>query len=441
MPKATFTFPKGFLWGSATAAHQVEGFNSNNDWWAWEQIEGNIHAGDKSGRACDWWAGRWREDFDRAHETYQNAHRLSVEWSRIQPEPDRWDESALDRYRQMLIGLHERDMTAMVTLHHFTNPLWLADMGGWENPETPELFAAYVEKTVDALIAHCSLWVTINEPNVYMAGGYLGGGFPPGKNDLKLALQVLANMVRGHAAAYQVIHKLQPDAQVGIALNYRSFKPASWSPLDKLVTNLHHKIFNQSFPQALVDGNFDAVLLKESIPQAAGTQDYFGVNYYSRDLLRFSLLKSKEAFTSRSYPKGAELSETGFLANIPEGLYEGIKWARQFDLPIYITENGCEDSMDDYRRRYTLLHIHQMWRIMQHNAPVKGYFHWSLVDNFEWERGWSQRFGLWGLNSETQARIRRPSVDMYAAICKANALDTDVIEQYAPEIFERILPV
>ena len=99
MPKATFYFPQGFLWGTATAAHQVEGNNTNNNWWAWEQQEGRIINGDKSGRACDWWAGRWREDFDRAQETYQNAHRLSVEWSRIQPAPDRWDESALDRYR------------------------------------------------------------------------------------------------------------------------------------------------------------------------------------------------------------------------------------------------------------------------------------------------------------------------------------------------------
>ena len=124
MPRATFHFPQGFLWGTATAAHQVEGFNTNNDMWAWEQQEGRIRNGDKSGRACDWWAGRWREDLDRAHETYQNAHRLSVEWSRIQPAPDRWDEQALDKYRDILKGLKERKMVAMVTLHHFTNPMW-----------------------------------------------------------------------------------------------------------------------------------------------------------------------------------------------------------------------------------------------------------------------------------------------------------------------------
>ena len=441
MPKATFYFPQGFLWGTATAAHQVEGNNTNNNWWAWEQQEGRIINGDKSGRACDWWAGRWREDFDRAQETYQNAHRLSVEWSRIQPAPDRWDEGALDRYREMLIGLNERGMTAMVTLHHFSNPIWFEEMGAWENETAVDYFAAFVRKTVEALKAHCKLWVTINEPNVYAVGGYLGGMFPPGKNDLKLALEVLVNMVRGHAAAYKVIHDLQPEAQVGFAHNYRSFKPATWLPLDKLAVAFFQKVYNQSFAQALKDGRFNAVIKRVRIPEAAGTQDFLGLNYYSRDLLRFDPRKLKELFTRRYYPKDADLSETGFLANVPEGIIESVRWGNQFGIPMIITENGAEDSKDTFRRRYTIEHLHQLWRVMNHNFPVKGYFHWSLVDNFEWERGWTQRFGLWGLDLETQARIRRPSVDMYAEICKTNSISAEVVEKYAPEIYNKIFPV
>ncbi|RMF45510.1 MAG: glycoside hydrolase family 1 protein, partial [Anaerolineae bacterium] len=130
MPQATFHFPRGFLWGTATAAHQVEGNNTNNNWYAWEQAGRTVHP---SGLACDWWGGRWREDLDRAAEGGQNAHRFSVEWSRIQPEPDRWDEEALDHYRQMLQGMYERGITPLVTLHHFTDPLWLSEQGGWEN--------------------------------------------------------------------------------------------------------------------------------------------------------------------------------------------------------------------------------------------------------------------------------------------------------------------
>ena len=126
MIRASFTFPAGFLWGCATSSHQVEGNNIHNDWWAWEQEPGRILNGDRSGKACEWWAGRWREDFDRAKDGFQNAQRISIEWSRVQPELDRWDEAALDRYRQMLMGLKERGMVPMVTLHHFTNPIWLA---------------------------------------------------------------------------------------------------------------------------------------------------------------------------------------------------------------------------------------------------------------------------------------------------------------------------
>jgi len=438
MPRATFNFPAGFLWGTATAAHQVEGNNVNNDWWAWEQEAGHIHDGDLSGKACDWWGGRWREDFDRAQDGWQNTHRFSVEWSRIQPEPDRWDEAALDRYRQMLLGLRERNITAMVTLHHFTNPMWLAEIGGWENEAVVDLFAAYVGRTVEALKSHCQLWVTINEPNVYMNGAYLGDSFPPGKNDQKTALKVLLNMVKAHAAAYQVIHDLQPDAQVGVAHHWRGFQPANKGSLTGYLSKLHHKAFNDAFAHSLKTGKFDAVMLKADVPQAKDTQDFLGLNYYTRDLIKFDLRKSGALFSDRYYPKDALLSETGFLANDPHGFQEAIKWADKFGLPIYITENGCDDSQDDFRRRYLLEHLQAMWHMLTNNIPIKGYFYWTLVDNFEWERGWSQRFGLWGLDPQTQIRTKRKSVDLYAEICRTNAITSEAVEKFAPEVYDII---
>lgn len=440
MPKATFHFPQGFLWGSATSSHQVEGFNTNNDMWAWEQGEGNITNGDKSGRACDWWGGRWREDFDRAHETYQNAHRLSIEWSRIQPAPDRWDEQALDKYRDMLQGLRQRKMAAMLTLHHFSNPLWVAEIGGWENDGIVDLFAAYTRKSVEALKSYCNLWVTINEPNVYALSAYLSGVFPPGKKDIKAAMHVYTNMVKAHAAAYHVIHELQADAQVGVAHNYRAFQPATWSPMDKWMARFYDQVFNRSFCDALESGKFNLVMHKETIPAAVHTQDFIGLNYYTRDMVSFRPFKFKDLFAKLFFKPDDDLSETGFLANVPQGFKEGLKWARGYDKPIYVTENGVEDSRDDFRRRYTIMHLHQMWHQISHNYQVKGYFHWSLVDNFEWERGWSQRFGLWGLDVSTQARIRRRSVDMYKEICRSNSLSSEVVKEYSPEIYEKIFP-
>ena len=140
------------------------------------------------------------------------------------------------------------------------------------------------------------------------------------------------------------------------------------------------------------------------------------------------------------YPKDADLSPTGFIANEPDGFYEGLKWSAKFKLPIFVTENGVEDEADQLRPRYLALHVHKLWRGVNYNWPILGYFHWSLIDNFEWERGWSQRFGLWGLDLASGQRIRRRSVDLYAEICQANGLSSDMVEKYCPEASQRIFP-
>jgi len=440
MPQGTYHFPKGFLWGTATASHQVEGGNTNNNWFKWEEEGHTVH---KSGLAADWWGGRWREDFDRAAETAQNAHRLSLEWSRVQPTPDTWDEEAIEKYRAMLRGLRERGITPMVTLHHFTDPLWATERGGWETEEIVPLFEKYTRKMVNALKEYCSLWCTINEPNVYALSGYAVGAFPPGKQDLKLAMNVLANMVKGHAAAYRAIHELQPEARAGYALHFRPMVArSSWSPLDGLMRNIRYEGVNMGFPTAISTGVMKTPIGKFNIPEAKDTQDFLGLNYYSVDTVWFDPGKAGEMFSNSGYPKGADMSDTNFLANIPEGIFTSLKWiVRTYpNLPIIITENGVEDLDDHMRPRYLTQHLHQVWRAVNFNWPVKGYFHWSLVDNFEWERGWTQRFGLWGLDTDTQKRIRRPSVDLYAEICKENGISSEMVQKYCPEVFEKIFP-
>ena len=449
MPQATYHFPKGFLWGTASAAHQVEGNNTNNNWWKWEE---DGHTDGKAGLAADWWGGRWREDFDRAAETGQNAHRLSVEWSRIQPTPDTWDEEAIEKYRAILRGLKERGITPMVTLHHFTDPLWVRDsaahpwMHGWESEYIVPWFEKFVRKTVEALKEYCTLWCTINEPTGYALNGYLADSvdsFPPGKNDLRLAIRVQANLIRGHAAAYRAIHQIQPEARVGFAAHYRSIAPnRKWSPLDKWVAHNFFSGINMGFPSALADGVMRTPIGSVKIPEAKGTQDYFGFNYYTREYVTFDLRKPGTLFGRNFYRKDAELSDGGFIANEPNGMYEGLKWiTRMFpNLPIIVSENGINSADDSMRPRYMAEHIHQMWRAVNFNWPIKGYFHWSLVDNFEWGFAWKYRFGLWGLDLETQKRIRRPSVDFYAEICKENGLSSEMVQKYCPEVFEKIFP-
>jgi beta-glucosidase len=438
MPEQTFQFPEGFVWGTATSSHQVEGNNTNNNWHLWEQKPNGVLLGQRSGLACDWWGGRWAEDFDRAAASGQTSHRMSIEWSRVQPAPDRWDEDALNYYREIIKGMIARGMKPMVTLHHFTHPIWVDELGGWENKDMPLLLAAYVRQTVSALKDLVDTWCTINEPNVMAAVGFLWGQVPPGVQDIGRAFKAMEQMALAHGAAYHAIHEIQPEARAGIVIAYRGMSPAlSWSPLDRLVARAHSHLFNDFFAHAIHRGKLGFLGRSIAAPQVKGTQDFFGLNYYSRDRVRFHL-KPQEAFGNHFYAKDAELSPAGLIANEPLGFYDALKWATGFGVPVIVTENGIEDADDNLRPRYIAQHIHQLWRAVNDGMPIEGYYHWSLVDNFEWERGWTQRFGLWGLNKETQERIRRGSVDLYEAICKANALSPEMVRKFAPKAFERI---
>ncbi|MCB2178657.1 family 1 glycosylhydrolase [bacterium] len=442
MPEARFNFPKGFLWGTATSAYQVEGNSKNTQWSQWEQQPDKIAQGDTCGLACDWWGGRWREDFDRAEEDGHNTLRMSIEWARIQPAPDRWDEDALDHYIDMIRGLTRRNLFPVVTLHHFTDPLWVTEMGGWENDDVPALFAIYAAKVVEALKSSVTTWLTINEPNVVAFMGNLTGEFPPGKKDLESSIKIMFNFVRGHALAYHAIKQVQPEARVGFAHNYRGFSPARpANPLDRFLANLHHQAYNNFFPTMLQTGEFRYLNRKFSFPEAKDTQDYLGINYYSSDLVRFRWSLGMEAlYSERTFPPNAQLSPNGMIANQPEEFFKAIEWAVQFGVPIIITENGTEDDGDSFRRDYLAAHIHQVWRAVNFNYPVRGYFVWSLVDNFEWAEGWTRRFGLYGLDVETQVRTKRPSAEMFAAIVGENALTSDMVSQYAPSLTSELFP-
>ncbi len=439
--EATLHFPRDFRWGTATASHQVEGDNTNNDWWIWEQTPGRIRNGDSAGLACNWWA-QAEADFDRAAAMGQNALRLSIEWSRVEPEPGQWDEAALDRYRQMLRELRRRKIEPMVTLHHFTNPIWLLERGGWASPETVTLFERYVRKAVTALNEFTDLWCTINEPVVYALLGYVDGRFPPGKHNLGLALDVLTNLVQAHAAAYHAIHEIQSGARVGFAHNVRLFDPARPGfPLDRMAAGLQDRLFNASFLEALLTGQLWFPLGRSRrIPQAAGTLDYIGLDYYTRDLVAFDLRQSRHLFGRNFATPGAETGDGGYGEVYPEGLFRCIKRLVPTRLPIYITENGLPDADDSRRPRFLLTHLRQVWRALNFNWPIMGYYHWTLVDNFEWAEGWSLRFGLFELDPATQVRRLRPSGQLYAEICRTGTLSSDMAARYAPEIKDVLFP-
>lgn len=446
MADATQFFPEGFLWGTSTSSHQVEGGNRNNDWWEWEKRlvdqPPEIHA---SGDAAGWWAGRAEEDIQLMKDLNTGGHRFSLEWSRIQPREDKFDLNALDRYRDILMAMRDAGIRPMVTLHHFTNPTWFAARGGWMHPDAPALFDAYVRKTVSYLSDLVDLWCTINEPDVYASKAYLLGIWPPGMKSMKIYLRVLRQLLTAHAAAYQTIHDIQHEAQVGLAKNMIRWMPLTNSPIDRWGAYFMHRNFNRLTLDTLEKGIFDPPFEKKSeIAGAAGTLDWIGINYYMRQNVHFKPGRGSQILgfavgPREDFPHGplgwGEFDHDSLFTFIKE-IYS------EFKLPIYITENGIPEKYDLDRPAFILQSLQKVWKAAMFNIPVKGYFFWSLVDNFEWEMGYLPqfRFGLFSVDPVTQERTPKRSAELFKRIAAGNAISSELAREFAPKIADTLYP-
>lgn len=445
MADATFYFPPDFLWGTATSAHQVEGGNDNNDWWDWEQKgEGRVFSDHTSGAACEWWAGRAEEDVQRMADLNTNAHRLSIEWSRIEPREGQWDHSAFDRYRDILKAMLDAGIQPMITLHHFTNPMWMVRKGGWLHPESPHWFQQFVRRVVGDLSDLCRVWCTINEPNVYAAKGFFDGDWPPGQTDISDYFRVVYHMLQAHAAAYETIHDLQPQARVGLAKHMIAWYPRTGSPLDRMITNLLDRAFNGVTLDALQAGKWrPPVGRKDEMPGVRNTLDWIGLNYYQRYDAAFNLKALRSLGISYAARPGMPKGPEGWGEIYHDGLFELLKRLhRQFNLPITITENGLPDEHDTRRPGFILESLYRVWKAINFNWPIMGYYFWSLVDNFEWAEGYDPRFrfGLYGVDFETQERTLRASGQLYAEIAETRSFSSHMARRYAPEVVDRLFP-
>lgn len=430
---ALLPFPPGFLWGTATSAHQIEGHNTNNDWWDWEQT-GHVRGGVTSGAACDHY-NLYSLDWALAQSLGQNAHRLSLEWSRIEPLEGQWSDAELDHYRKVLTDLRSHGLEPMVTLHHFTNPRWLAAKGGWSNPAVVRYFLRYVAHVMDALGDLCRRWVTINEPMVYFHDGYMTHLAPPSRGGVPAGLRAVRNMLRAHARAFQLIHGMQPAAEVGLAHNVRLFEPAGPRSLgDRLAAGLEDRTFNQAVLWALVDGYLRLPLGRgENVPELGGSLDFIGLNYYARDTVQFTLRRPTAVIARNFARPGAQTDLFGWEV-YPQGLGRVVADLARYGKPIYVTENGIADDTDALRPAFVVRSVAALRQAMQAGADVRGYFHWTLVDNFEWAEGYSKPFGLAAVDRETQARTVKRSGLVYRDICQANGLTKELAQTYAPEL-------
>ena len=394
-------FPEGFLWGAATSAYQVEGGNIHSDW---EDF--------KSAGEADNQYELYEEDFKLAKDLGHNAHRLSIEWSRIEPEEGKFDQNEIDHYRKVLKYLKSLNFTVMLTLNHFTNPVWFAKLGGWENFRSPYYFQKFVKKIVPELKDFVDLWITINEPGIFVYMGYLGGDevgkFPPSKKSYLSALKTTLNMAKAHKNAYLAIHKLVPSAKVGMAQNVQSFEEYhKHSIIETLAVGLTDLLANHSFH----------FLTK-------GYHDFLGLNYYFN--YRFNLKKGLVPEITNPGEQKQDVSDLGWEV-YPEGIFE-ILTDLSDGLPIYITECGIASTNDDRRTRFLLSYLQEVYRAIQAGVKVKGFFYWSLIDNFEWHRGFEPRFGLVGVDYKTQERTPRPSALVYQEIIKHNGIPHDLLK-------------
>lgn len=432
-------FPKGFLWGVSTASHQVEGGNKNNQWSAWESA-GKTKSRDVSGIACDWWNNAER-DFDLARELGLNALRLSVEWSRIEPAPGKWDGQALRRYREMLQGLSRRGILPMLSLHHFTHPQWFEAEGAFLSAAAAERFERFAVRVVSELGDLCRHWVTFNEPNVFSALGYVLGEFPPGHSgDIKTALQITDNMALCHARAYRAIHQLQSDAQVGWAHNYVVFKPRRSFFLDRWSAALLNRLFNESFLRAIERGRPALPGKFGHIPHVQGTCDFVGVNVYSRFHVEFSLKHLTQlcsnVYVPEHVPQGDRGVDKPYGEAYPGAVVAAVERCSKLGKPIYILENGVPDAQDRIRPWLIVSVLRELHRMINEGKDIRGYFHWTLTDNFEWSEGWRLRFGLVELDAVTQRRTMRASGRLYGSIVQANGIPEEISSAFVVTRFD-----
>jgi beta-glucosidase len=427
-------FPEDFLWGVSTAAHQVEG-NNCNQWSDWEQA-GRIKSGDECGKACDWWNNAER-DFDIARDLGLKALRLSLEWSRIEPKEGCFDTEALQRYRQMLEGLQQRGIEPIVCLHHFTHPRWFEKRGAFLRPDAPQLFERFAREVAKALGDLCRFWVTFNEPNVYAACGYVLGEFPPGRRgEIFNALRVNRIQARAHGLAYRAIHELVPDAQVGWAQHYVVFEPMR-GIVDRWMARLLDRLFNRVFFELIEDGRFSfpfGVFDGHESEDSKGCYDFVGLNVYSRFHVAFDLRHMNTLFTKlfvpQHVPQGDPGVDNAYGEAYPQAITQAVKQAARLGKPIYIMENGVPDAEDRIRPWLIVNVLRELHRLIEHGYDIRGYLHWTLTDNFEWNEGWRLRFGLVALDPDTQDRTMRSSAKLFSDIARTNGLAIPMSDKY-----------
>lgn len=395
----TYHFPKNFLWGTATAAHQIEGNNTNSDWWRWEQAKDYskpepIYPREPSGIACDSY-NRYEEDFDLCVQMHNNAVRFSVEWARLEPKEGVFDEKEFDHYKKVIQAAKKRGLKTFVTLHHFTNPIWLADKEDWLNRKTPEYFARYAKKCAEEFGDSIDAYITLNEPHGYALMTYLGRRWLYPRINVYYAFRCMMNLVRGHNRAYDAIKSVNKNYVVGV-VNQPMWTIGVGNFLDKIIASIGNRFFIDLFQWPI----------RKHL-------DFVGVNFYLTIYLR----------NFRLWYPDERRSDFGWWVG-ELGLEKALLKMSKYKVPLYVTENGIADSKDRLREAFIKNMLHSCANAIDQGVDLRGYFYWSLIDNFEWAEGFRMKFGLVEIDREHNlARKPRKSASYYAKISKENGIE------------------
>ena len=372
------TFPKGFLWGVATSSHQIEGNDVLSDWWKYEEM-GRIGKNVKSGAACDSW-NKWRLDNEWVEKLGLNAYRFSVSWARIEPKEGQWNGQAVEHYRSIIRDLNKRKVKVVVCLHHFVNPRWFTDQGGWERPGNVDYFVRFAKRLTGEIGKGVDYWITFNEPMVLLTG-YALGVWPPFKRNPRLAKRVVGNLATAHARAYKAVHEVRKDARVGVVMAMTKYEAAGWGT-------------------GWLAGYLDKTINHWFLDRVRDELDWVGVNYYARLRLKWdtkwlwAVLWGKKSENLKMPGEGGWRSPVMGLEVYPEGLRWAIEAVEDIGKPILVSENGYEDGDDKKRIKFIKAHLQVLDQCLREGKDVRGYFYWSLLDNFEWTFGYGPKFGL-----------------------------------------------
>ena len=385
-------FPEGFLWGTATAAHQIEGGNTNNDWWVFEHAAGTPCL-ESSGDACDSWH-LWPEDLDLVASLGLGAYRFSVEWSRIEPEEGEWSLAALEHYRRQCARCHELGLSPVVTLNHFTIPRWLSGRGGWEWNGAPDRFARFCERVGTHLGDLVGWACTLNEPNVVATMGYLFAVFPPAVRDSGRRQAVNASLCRAHVLGVEALRGARGDYPVGLTLSMHDYQalPGGEERLERIRRPTE-----------------DVFL------EATAGDDFVGVQCYTRMRIGPEGVLGTE--------EGVPVTQMGYEF-WPQALEATVRraWEVTGGTPVLVTENGIGTADDSQRIAYVSHALAGVRRCLDDGIDVRGYFYWSLLDNFEWVLGYGPRFGLVEVDPATFERRPKPSARWLGGVARDNAV-------------------